>query len=122
MWDGELVYMDKELRELWLEALRSGKYAQGRSVLYHNDTNRYCCLGVLCKVANVDFDDEEINFETEWIKDIMSTFDAEQRGIPDELYFGEGTLADYLADMNDSDNSFETIAAEIERLTAPIDD
>jgi hypothetical protein len=33
----------------WLEALRSGKYKQGRGQLVLGDA--YCCLGVLCEVA-----------------------------------------------------------------------
>lgn len=41
--------MDKELAVKWIEALRSGKYKQGRSRLKHS--GRYCCLGVLCEVA-----------------------------------------------------------------------
>lgn len=41
--------MDKELAVKWIEALRSGKYKQGRSRLKH--AGRHCCLGVLCEVA-----------------------------------------------------------------------
>ena len=43
--------MDRELREKWITALRSGQYKQARNVLV--DGNRfsgsisYCCLGVL---------------------------------------------------------------------------
>lgn len=32
----------------WLEALRSGKYRQGREVLHNLDTDTWCCLGVAC--------------------------------------------------------------------------
>lgn len=35
-------------RDEWLEALRSGQYAQGRLALCESD--RYCCLGVLCRL------------------------------------------------------------------------
>ena len=35
-----------EIKALWLEALRSGEYTQGRFVL--REQNSYCCLGVLC--------------------------------------------------------------------------
>jgi hypothetical protein len=37
--------MDAEIKAEWLQALRSGKYPQGREWLHHHD--RYCCLGVL---------------------------------------------------------------------------
>ena len=43
-----ILAMKKEVKELWVEALRSGKYVQGESML--NDGERYCCLGVLCEV------------------------------------------------------------------------
>lgn len=32
--------------KLWIDALRSGEYKQGRRKLKNGDT--YCCLGVLC--------------------------------------------------------------------------
>ena len=45
--------MNKELKEKWLTALRSGKYNQGRGRLYSIADNSYCCLGVLCKIQNI---------------------------------------------------------------------
>ena len=39
--------MNKYLIE-WLEALRSGKYKQGRRFLRNN--GEFCCLGVLCDI------------------------------------------------------------------------
>lgn len=39
---------------LWVDALRSGKYSQGRSRLARcspDEGLRYCCLGVACEVA-----------------------------------------------------------------------
>lgn len=45
----------------WLNALESGKYKQTKSKLYNNNTNGFCCLGVLtneyCETKNLDFDD-----------------------------------------------------------------
>lgn len=41
----------KELRQKWLNALRSGRYQQGRRHLRKD--GRYCCLGVLCDVSGV---------------------------------------------------------------------
>lgn len=38
-----------EDKRLWVEALRSGKYAQGTEVLRSKD-GKYCCLGVACVV------------------------------------------------------------------------
>ena len=42
--------MNKEVKEKWLEALRSGEYKQGRGALRNKD-DEYCCLGVLCDVV-----------------------------------------------------------------------
>lgn len=41
--------MDPALKSKWVEALRSGEYEQGK----HNFElgGKFCCLGVLCKVA-----------------------------------------------------------------------
>ncbi len=39
-----------EFIELWLQALESGKYKQGKEYLWTKN-NRYCCLGVACVVA-----------------------------------------------------------------------
>lgn len=45
--------MNKELKEKWVAALRSGKYEQGTGALRSVD-NRYCCLGVLCEVMGIE--------------------------------------------------------------------
>src|SRR5258708_7031143 len=42
--------MDPQVKQLWVEALRSGKYKQGQNRLA-DDLDHYCCLGVLCEVA-----------------------------------------------------------------------
>lgn len=40
----------KEHRKLWIEALRSRKYKQGKNQL-RDYNNNYCCLGVACEIA-----------------------------------------------------------------------
>lgn len=44
--------MDKELKAKWVEALRSGEYAQDEGCL--KSPHGYCCLGVLREVAGHD--------------------------------------------------------------------
>lgn len=39
--------MKKRIKDMWLEALRSGKYKQGKNQLKNGNSN-FCCLGVLC--------------------------------------------------------------------------
>lgn len=45
--------MKAEIRQRWVEALRSEKYAQGRNLLRSSD-NKFCCLGVLCDLVAPD--------------------------------------------------------------------
>jgi hypothetical protein len=42
--------MNPEIKQLWLDALRSGKYEQGKLMLKPTESS-YCCLGVLCEIA-----------------------------------------------------------------------
>lgn len=44
--------MEASLKAKWLEALRSGKYKQGRWAL-RTKSDDFCCLGVLCDVSGV---------------------------------------------------------------------
>lgn len=43
--------MNVELKAKWVEALRSGKYKQGKNHLRNKD-DTFCCLGVLCDIVN----------------------------------------------------------------------
>ena len=45
--------MNKELKEKWLTALRSGEYKQGFNYLKKDDC--HCALGVLCAIINDDW-------------------------------------------------------------------
>jgi len=56
MEEAETLKGNDLLRE-WIKALRSGEYKQAKQVLHSTAYNSYCCLGVLCKVANVEIDD-----------------------------------------------------------------
>ena|SRR5258708_25128969 len=41
----------QELKTRWVEALRSGKYKQGKNYL-KNDDGTMCCMGVLCDIID----------------------------------------------------------------------
>lgn len=43
--------MNSKYKKSWINALRSGKFTQGRLQLSLD--GKYCCLGVLCKIAGV---------------------------------------------------------------------
>lgn len=41
--------MNKRIKKLWVDALRSGEYRQARGQL-RSKQNGFCCLGVLCNI------------------------------------------------------------------------
>lgn len=48
--------MNREIRDQWTAALRSGEFRQGRQRLVTHSADpdeppKYCCLGVLCELA-----------------------------------------------------------------------
>lgn len=43
--------MNKELKAKWVAALRSGEFKQTTGTHFKEEENAYCCLGVLCVVA-----------------------------------------------------------------------
>jgi hypothetical protein len=54
--------MKQEIKQRWIEALRSGEYKQGQGCLHNHNENTFCCLGVLC-----DLHAKETN--TNWVDD-----------------------------------------------------
>ena len=107
--------MDKNVMELWVKALRSGKYKQGHTTLCFMD--RYCCLGVLAEEMGA-FDDQlsvstgrkvcfgDTAILEGWIK---------AGACPLRDPFGKPTKGgDSLVTMNDEGKTFEEIADYIE--------
>lgn len=86
----------------WLEALRSGKYPQGRSRLHGH--GGYCCLGVLCDIVD----------PSKW-KDLE--YDGDVSLPPKYIMDMAGLKIDdvkYLASKNDYGVPFKDIADIIE--------
>lgn len=59
--------LSRDAKAKWLKALRSGKYRQGRGALYREETDAFCCLGVLCmtqgaKKADIDGENFPLQF------------------------------------------------------------
>lgn len=89
-----------EIIKLWTDALRSGKYKQGRVKLYNTKDDTYCCLGVLCRVyeENVGKVLPEIerkallNNELEVVKDWVNLIYSD----------GDYGLGNSLASLNDT--------------------
>ncbi len=91
--------------ERWIKALRSGRYKQATGAL-HKKNNKYCCLGVLCKLNGIKFKTMRVT----------ECDDNDNSEVYDEIkqdLLGE-KLTDKLTDMNDNGDSFKTIADYLE--------
>lgn len=122
--------MDKALRDGWVAALRSGEIAQTRQSLQDHDG--YCCLGVLCLVANrMDPQQFPITHGSEGPKAglILGGMLSHHRKLREILYDPErhvdydadakeidcaGHLEEKAASLNDEGRSFAEIADWIE--------
>lgn len=98
--------MNPELKAMWIAALRSGEFDQGRGKL-RND-NGYCCLGVLAVIQGAALDymvQDSVELELDG-KDYNAGLSRSQRST--------------LADMNDGrgcePRSFDHIAGYIQAM------
>ena len=110
--------MDQALKDLWIEALLSGKYKQAEGVLradyLASEPVKMCCMGVLADVV----------CPTAWVKRGLDkwVWDIGQasldqgtlgRAVAEELKLSHPFMAK-LEGMNDDGKTFEEIAAVIE--------
>mgnify|MGYP000735863425 CR=1 FL=1 len=107
--------MTKELRDKWVEALRSGRYQQGKGHLHAGEC--FCALGVLCDVLGLEWVPcEEIGDDLNNLPVYMAAGESTD-GIPDSISEKIG-LEDVdhaaVAIRNDSGDSFTGIADWIE--------
>jgi hypothetical protein len=104
--------MDPELKAKWLEALRSGRYAQTRE--YLRQDGGFCCLGVLCDIANPEAwtEGEGWLYENEEIREV----DTCELPVPFRRNIGISDIREQqLIELNDEAKaSFEQIADWIE--------
>lgn len=98
--------MNKEIKAKWVEALRSGKYKQGKSRL--RTRTGYCCLGVLCSVLKArNWADGSAALPR-----LVQQQAGLSSGLPEIKYKGETT---HLAYLNDGEGlDFNQIADLIE--------
>lgn len=117
--------MIKEIKERWVEALRSGKYPQGGGYLLKD--GKYCCLGVLCELAVEDniiskdieksIDLDEITLfgdDLEWRSAFLPKKVANWSCLFETNFNYNGTNKD-LVTLNDDGVTFTTIADLIEK-------
>lgn len=112
--------MNPEVKEKWLEALRSGEYKQGRTMLKQGqspDNLKYCCIGVLCELAAKD---GVIDNSVKSSFDPIYSFNEKECLIPDEVARWAGlktlrtTSGSTLYQLNDFGKSFSDISDVIE--------
>ena len=104
--------MNEQVKEKWLNALRSGDYQQTRQYLHKEDG--FCCLGVLCdlygKEHNVEWElvngDTYYEFQDE--PELLPLFVAEWAGVERHRSFT-------LGELNDNGSTFNEIADLIEK-------
>jgi hypothetical protein len=116
--------MKREIKEKWLQALRSKKYKQARLSLKRrldDGSYGYCCLGVLAEVCGLD-DWKTIKYENGSEDDKIALMYEGSKfygGLPDRCLEQISMRLDearMLANMNDfSEMSFEEIANVIEQ-------
>lgn len=128
--------MDSEIKELWVQALRSGDYQQGQGALRIDD--KYSCLGVLCDLAEragvvsrgLRFPQSTIRDpqELQWAygksgqvpfreSEVLPEAVVEWAGLPDSnpITISGRDAKDSLAGLNDQGFVFTEIADIIER-------
>lgn len=109
----------KEFFELWIKALRSGEYKQGKQVLIneYDDVKRHCCLGVACEILDP-------KDKTSWkIEQLLPSHISKKIGIREDGMFEipikhRGKKYETLVDLNDDGVRFKTIARIIEEQLA----
>ena len=130
--------VDRELKEAWVAALRSGNYRQGQGQLHStydgDEEDRFCCLGVLCHLLaeRGELIAETVERGTVRYADPASTGDFASGYLPHVVRQRLGWESQprpdddpddriskeerRLATLNDNHRSFDDIANIIERL------
>jgi len=109
--------MKKDVAMKWVKALRSGKYKQAKESLQNQNENGYCCLGVLCKIAekeNIPIRYDEQSIYRLFGETLFHQFAVQQWS---ELKSTEGNFNKHrsLVYLNDNGKSFKYIANVIEK-------
>lgn len=113
--------INTERLTLWVEALESGQYQQGRHALRREDM--FCCLGVACDVAitnGLKINAYELESGPEWNYD--GNLDSLPRSVREwygldesnpELEFPDGSTADCIYANDSGRYGFVDIAAGV---------
>lgn len=110
--------MTPQLKQEWVEALRSGEYTQGKQALcteLQDGSEEWCPLGILVDIAVCDdWELEQSKYQLPWGRwtmhgdaGVLSEDVCEEIGL-------SFTTSRLVAEMNDMGRSFEYIASWIE--------
>ena len=109
--------MNQDIKQRWVDALRSGEYEQGRGCLHNSNGNSFCCLGVLTDLYIKEHDKE-------WHKPgrcTELTFEGNGGTLPPSVMTWAGlshrdpcVRGGDLATQNDNGMSFDELAQLIE--------
>jgi hypothetical protein len=113
--------MKPEIKQLWVEALKGGKYKQAKGRL-HMGRGGFCCLGVLCdvyrqKTGNGEWVKRNGDYYFESECNVLPTAVCEWAGLSREIVnpiIGP-ELKDAAAALNDCGMSFTGIADLIQQ-------
>lgn len=106
--------MNEELKQQWVEALRSGEYQQTTGCL--RDIGGFCCLGVLCDILDRSCWDVHTD-DSYGVTDYSYGDGDEDALIPADISERIGLprrVQEDLAELNDHGFSFAEIALHIE--------
>jgi hypothetical protein len=101
--------MNKRIKDLWVKALTSGNYKQGKLCL--RDNQYYCCLGVLCDLYLDEHQDAEWYIEDGYYKILGEDFILPHQ-IAEWANISENPSKDgvTLTVLNDDGTSFRAIS------------
>ncbi len=114
--------MNKDIKDRWIQALRSGEYKQGQD--YLRDDDKFCCLGVLCELAvqddviepaRQDSDSSEYYYGVDNMSSVLPVEVMEWAGLDSSnpvVVFDQVHVP--ISDPNDSGVPFSAIADVIE--------
>jgi len=113
--------MLKEIKNLWVKALLSGKYTQTKHKL--SNKKSFCCLGGLCELAIKK--GVEVNKDFFHSEDKLIAYDGNLNYLPDSVRIWAGMNSEKgefgpedtenLGYRNDSGSDFEKIASLINK-------
>ena len=112
--------MKKSVKKLWVKALRSGEYEQGKYRL-RDRHNKFCCLGVLCNLhaqAHPELAAEQTRkIEYCGKTEVLPIEVIRWAGlnVPNPRVIDFDGICTNIANLNDEGKSFEYIAELIER-------